>query len=82
MPKAAGGHSDPIYQEFSRREKRWKKICDYEQKIKMVQDKIHLITVDREIVVLHWLLDGKSMRWIGMHMGFSHRKMLNVPPVP
>lgn len=49
MPKAAGGHSDPIYQEFSRREKRWKKISDYEQKIKMVQDKIHLITVDREI---------------------------------
>ena len=73
MPKAVGGHSDPIYQEFSRREKRWKKISDYEKKIKMVQDKIHLITVDREIEVLHWLLEGKSLRWIGMHMGFSDR---------
>ncbi|QNK89423.1 DNA-binding response regulator [Sporosarcina sp. resist] len=93
MPKAAGGHSDPIYQEFSRREKRWKKISDYEQKIKMVQDKIHLITVDREIEVLHWLLEGMSMRWIGRHMGLSHtniqriqetiiRKMVNVPEVP
>lgn len=73
MPKAVGGHSDPIYQEFSRREKRWKKISDYEQKIKMVQDKIHLIPVDREIEVLHWLLEWKSLRWIGMHMGFSDR---------
>ncbi|HJF34341.1 MAG TPA: DNA-binding response regulator [Sporosarcina psychrophila] len=73
MPKAAGGHSDPIYQEFSRREKRWKKISDYEQKIKMVQDNIHLITVDREIEVLHWLLEGKSLRWIGNHMALSDR---------
>jgi hypothetical protein len=46
-----GGHSDTFYQEFSSREKRWKKISDNERKIKMVQDKIHLITVDREIEV-------------------------------
>ena len=39
----------------------------------MVQDKIHLITVDREIEVLRWLLEGKSLRWIGMHMGLSDR---------
>lgn len=73
MPKAAGGHSDPIYQEVNRREKRWKKISDYEQKIKTVQDRIHLVTIDREIEVLHWLLEGKSMRWIGSHMGLSDR---------
>lgn len=39
----------------------------------MVQDKIHLITFDGEGEVLHWLLEGKSLRWIGMHMGFSDR---------
>jgi DNA-binding NarL/FixJ family response regulator len=33
---------------------------------------MHLITEDREIEVLHWLLKGKSYRWIAMHMGLSH----------
>ena len=32
MPKAAGGQSEPIYQEFSRRDKRWKKISDYKKR--------------------------------------------------
>lgn len=73
MPKASGQHSDPIYREFTRREKRWKKINDYEQKIKSVQERLHTITIDREIEVLHWLLEGKSMRWIGQHMGLSDR---------
>ncbi|BAQ11321.1 hypothetical protein OXB_2850 [Bacillus sp. OxB-1] len=73
MPKASGSHSDPIYQEFTRREKRWKKIYDYELKIKSVQERMHVITIDREVEVLHWLLEGKSMRWIGLHMGLSDR---------
>ncbi|WP_442852705.1 LuxR C-terminal-related transcriptional regulator [Bacillus sp. J33] len=33
---------------------------------------MHLISDDREIEVLHWLLEGKSNRWIAMHMGLSH----------
>ena len=78
MPKASGNHSDPIYQEVNRREKRWKKISDYECKIQTVQDKIHLISIDREIEVLHWLLEGKSMRWIGLHMGLSHTNIQNI----
>lgn len=73
MPKASGNHSDPIYREFERRDKRWKKINDYEYKIKSVQERIYLINIDREIEVLHWLLEGKSMRWIGQHMGLSDR---------
>ena len=73
MPKASGNHSDPIYREFERRDKRWKKINDYEHKIKSVQERIYLINIDREIEVLHWLLEGKSMRWIGQHMGLSDR---------
>ncbi|MEK3935945.1 DNA-binding response regulator [Sporosarcina sp. FSL W7-1349] len=73
MPKASGNHSDPIYREFTRREKRWKKIVDYERKIKVVQERMHVITIDREVEVLHWLLEGKSMRWIGLHMGLSDR---------
>lgn len=73
MPKKNGSHSDPIYREFTRRDRRWKKIHDYERKIQIVQERIPLITEDREIEVLHWLLEGKSLRWIGRHMGISDR---------
>ncbi|WP_282171817.1 LuxR C-terminal-related transcriptional regulator [Cytobacillus firmus] len=72
MPKAQGTTSDPVYRECVRREKRYSVIHKYEAKISVIQDRMHLITDDRELEVLHWLLEGKSYRWIAMHMGLSH----------
>ncbi|MBU8732344.1 LuxR C-terminal-related transcriptional regulator [Cytobacillus oceanisediminis] len=72
MPKAKGSTSDPVYRECVRREKRYLVIHKYETKISIIQDRMHLITDDREMEVLHWLLEGKSYRWIAMHMGLSH----------
>ncbi len=72
MPKAQGTTSDPVYRECVRRERRYSVICKYEAKISVIQDRMHLITDDREIEVLHWLLEGRSYRWIAMHMGLSH----------
>ncbi|EWG12732.1 helix-turn-helix transcriptional regulator [Cytobacillus firmus] len=78
MPKAQGTTSDPVYRENLRREKRYSVIHKYEAKISVIQDRLHLITDNREIEVLHWLLEGKSYRWIGAHMGlsFSHIKRI------
>jgi hypothetical protein len=72
MPKAKGSTSDPVYRECVRREKRYSVIHKYETKISIIQDRMHLITDDREIEVLYWLLEGKSYRRIAMHMGLSH----------
>jgi uncharacterized protein YerC len=71
MPKAQGGTSDPVFQEIVRREKRWKKIHEYEEKVMIVQERMHWIRDEREIEVLHWILEGKSYRWIAIHMGLS-----------
>jgi uncharacterized protein YerC len=78
MPRAQGGTSDPVFREAVRREKRWNKVKQYEDKVKIIQDRLIAITDDREFEVLHWLLEGKSYRWIGMHMGlsFSHIKRI------
>ncbi|WP_153124649.1 helix-turn-helix transcriptional regulator [Peribacillus tepidiphilus] len=78
LPKPKGVTGDPIYREVVRREKRWKKVAEYEEKVKIIQDRMIAITDDREIEVLHWLLEGKSYRWIGLHMGlsFSHIKRI------
>ncbi|UQX56148.1 LuxR C-terminal-related transcriptional regulator [Cytobacillus pseudoceanisediminis] len=72
MPKAKGTTSDPVYKEIARRERRYSVIKKYEAKISVIQDCMHLITDNKEIEVLHWLLEGKSYRWIAMHMGLSH----------
>ncbi|MEH6988138.1 MULTISPECIES: helix-turn-helix transcriptional regulator [Bacillaceae] len=72
MPKAKGTKSDPVYMEYVRRERRYSIIQKYEAKISLIQDRMHLIKDDRQIEVLHWLLEGKSHRWIAMHMGLSH----------
>lgn len=72
MPKSIGDPSDPILKEVERRDERWKKIHDYERDIQLIQSKIDKVNDERETEVLYWLLEGKSMRWIGFHMGLSH----------
>lgn len=78
MPRAKGSTSDPVHREVIRRSRHWKRVENYEKKVKTIQERIHLITDDRELEVLHWLLEGKSYRWIGLHMGlsFSHIKRI------
>ncbi|MCM3620496.1 DNA-binding response regulator [Sutcliffiella horikoshii] len=72
MPKQQGVNGDPIFREVVRREKRYIVIEKYKAKISVIQDRLHLIIDDREHEVLHWLLEGKSYRWIALHMGLSH----------
>jgi uncharacterized protein YerC len=78
MPKPQGGTSDPVFQEIVRREKRWKNIIEYEEKVTVIQERIHLIKDERELEVLHLLLDGKSYSWIARHMGLSDRHIRRI----
>jgi hypothetical protein len=66
-----GGTSDPVFAEVLRRGKRWEKIHRFENRVKIIQDRIQYVTDERQSEVLHWLLEGKSMRWIAYHMGLS-----------
>ena len=72
MPKGKGGSSDPVFNEVIRRSKHFKTIEGYEDKIKLVQEYIHVIQDVREKEVLHWILEGKGYSWIARHMGLSH----------
>jgi DNA-directed RNA polymerase specialized sigma subunit len=71
LPKANGNNSDPVFKETLRREKRWGRIVKYEKKVQLIQERIHNVDDERENEVLHWLLEGKSLRWIAYHMGLS-----------
>ncbi|WP_339161773.1 DNA-binding response regulator [Siminovitchia sp. FSL W7-1587] len=78
MPKAKGETSDPVHREVVRRGKRFKKIREFEEKILKFQGLFHKVSDERECEVLYWLLEGRSYRWIGHHMGlsFSHIKRI------
>lgn len=72
MPKAQGVTGDVVLSEVIRRGKRWDLIDEYERQIKLIQENIHVITEEREVEILHWLLEGKGHSWISRHMGLSH----------
>lgn len=79
LPKASGGTSDPVYTEVQRRVNSLNyRIKQYEQKIAEVQNRIPFVEGDREVEVLHRLLDGDSMRAIGKHMRLSSTTIFRV----
>lgn len=78
LPKASGGTSDVVYTEVIRRSKHLKRINEYIFKIQEVQKRVDKVTEPREAEVLYWLLEGKSMRWIGQHMALSHVTIKNI----
>lgn len=78
LPKSSGGTSDPVYTEVQRRVYSLNRIKEYVQKIAEVQMRIPLVTGDREVEVLHRLLDGYSMRAIGKHMELSSTTIFRV----
>lgn len=78
LPKQKGRTGDPVYNEVVRRTKYQDKIKEYEEKVKIIQDRLHVITNVRETEVLHWLLEGKSYTWIARHMGLSERHIRRI----
>lgn len=79
LPKASGGTSDPVFFEVQRRVYlNNKRISECEMKVAEVQNRISLVLGDREIEVLHRLLNGNSMRAIGKHMKLSSTTIFRV----
>jgi Response regulator containing a CheY-like receiver domain and an HTH DNA-binding domain len=78
MPKPQGRRSDPVSLEASRRERLWRKLQNYEQKVKFVQERMDVIEDEREKTVLDCLLDGMSLRSIAEHLGLSRRHVQNI----
>ena len=71
MPKPQGGVRDPVHAEVARREKQWRRVAKLEEKVMFIQDRIDLITDERERTVLDCMLDGMSFTAIAYHMRLS-----------
>jgi Response regulator containing a CheY-like receiver domain and an HTH DNA-binding domain len=78
MPKPKGRTSDPVHQEVARREKQWKRVEKLEDKVRFVQERIELISDERERTVLDCMLDGMSFTAIAYHMRLSKGHVNNI----
>ncbi len=79
LPKASGGTSDQVYTEVQHRVYSLNyRIKEYEQKIAEVHNRIPFVEGDREVEVLHRLLDGNSLRSIGKQMRLSSMTIFRV----
>ncbi len=79
LPRASGGKSDPVFIEVQRRLYiNNKRIQEYESKVAEVQNRIPFVEGEREVEVLHRLLDGDSMRAIGKHMRLSSTTIFRI----
>lgn len=79
LPKASGGFSDPVFYEVHRRSQYGGlRIEQHRRKVSEVQQRIPLVKGDREVEVLHRLLNGDSMRAIGRHMKLSSTTIFRI----
>ncbi|MCJ0932938.1 LuxR C-terminal-related transcriptional regulator [Virgibacillus halodenitrificans] len=78
MPKAQGNTSDPVAMEVIRRDKKSKWVEKLEKKVLFIQQRIPVITEEREKAVLECMLDGMSMIAISQHMGLSRRHIYTI----
>ena len=70
---AQGETSDPVFREVVRRSKHLQKVVGYEKKLRVIQERIHVVEGVREVEVLHWILEGKGYSWIARQMSLSER---------
>jgi len=72
LPKANGVTSDPVSYEATRRSQFYvNRVLRYEWKVREIQKRARNVIGEREVFVLHHLLDGHSMRKIAEKMNVS-----------
>jgi len=78
MPKPQGDQSDPIFQEYLRRENEWKDIEKLKRKVMSIQERTVCIKDEKERVVLNRIMDGMSLRKISRQLGLSHTHVRHI----
>lgn len=77
LPKGSGT-SDPTGNEVLQRDRRYRTLKRFEDKVIFVEVYSSCIQSDRELTVLNCMLDGMSFVAISQHMGFSERKVYSI----
>ncbi|MDZ5711643.1 helix-turn-helix transcriptional regulator [Jeotgalibacillus haloalkalitolerans] len=71
LPSGQGQHSDPVFNEVTRREKQNKFTRQLEEKVLYIQQAVEEIDNPKDQAVLHYLLLGKSYMEIAIRLDLS-----------
>lgn len=72
-PRGGNGTSDRISGEVIRREKNYKRLNGYLDKIAFIEERLDNIVDEKEKVVLDCILDGMGINAIAVHLNMSRR---------
>lgn len=78
LPKPKGLQSDPVAFEAMRREKDFRKLKRYMERVKYIEDRIEWIRDEKERTVLDCLLDGMTIVSIANHLGCTRKTVREI----
>jgi DNA-directed RNA polymerase specialized sigma24 family protein len=71
MPTGQGIVSKALENEILRRSKKSERLMEYIKEVNYINQRLHLVSDDKQKVILDCMLDGMSITAISKHMGFS-----------
>ncbi|MFE8704123.1 helix-turn-helix domain-containing protein [Cytobacillus sp. FJAT-54145] len=78
MPKAQGVVGKALENEVTRRVEKSKRLQKYIEEVNLINERIPLVTDEKEKVVLDCLLDGLSLTAISKHLGISRQQVTDI----
>ncbi|MED4583861.1 hypothetical protein P9578_13835 [Brevibacillus choshinensis] len=78
LPKALGGHGDKTHAEVARRERKWKRLQNLQDKIMRIDEAVETIPDEQERLILEALLDGDKNNQIAKEIGVSRQRYYEI----
>lgn len=77
-PKGGNAISNPVAAEVNRREKKYKRLDSYLDKMNFIDQRTGNVTNEKHKAALDCMLDGMSMSAIAIHMNISRRTVHHI----
>jgi DNA-binding NarL/FixJ family response regulator len=78
LPKPQGIVGKALENEIIRRTNKSKRLYKYIEEVNYINERLHLITDEKEKVVLDCLLDGLSLTAVSRHLGISRQQVTDI----
>lgn len=78
MPKGQGRNADRTQAEVARRERKWKRLQNLQEKIERINEAVETIADEQERLVLEALLDGDKNTMIAKEIGVSRQRYYEI----
>ncbi|ATF15667.1 hypothetical protein HP398_23925 [Brevibacillus sp. HB1.4B] len=78
MPKGKGSNGDKTHAEVARRERKWKRLQNLQDKIERINQAVETIPGEQERLIVEALLDGDKNNLIAKEIGVSRQRYYEI----